>query len=134
MYHTLILTGNLGGDPEMRYTDQGKPVTSFSLAVSDGFGERKRTLWFRISAWERVAENCNQHLKKGSKVLVEGRLIADGRGNPRIWERQDGSPAASFEVNATLVRFLSPKGDANGDGDGEETPLAADGKEEAIPF
>jgi single-strand DNA-binding protein len=109
MYHTIIIAGNLGKDPEMRYTPNGKAVTSFSVAVSDGWGDNKRTIWFRVSAWEQTAMTCNQYLKKGSKVLVEGRLQADENGGPRIWNKTDGSAAASFELSASSVRFLSDK-------------------------
>lgn len=107
MYHTIIIVGNLGRDPEMRYTPAGKAVTSFSVAVSDGFGENKKTIWFRVSAWEKQAETCNQYLKKGSRVLVEGRLQADEAGNPRQWADQSGEKRASYEVTAVTVRFLS---------------------------
>jgi single-strand DNA-binding protein len=69
MYHTIIIVGNLGRDPEMRYTPSGQAVTSFNVAVSDGFGERKKTIWFRVSAWDKQAENVNNFLRKGSKVL-----------------------------------------------------------------
>jgi single-strand DNA-binding protein len=117
-YHTIILAGNLGRDPEMRYTPSGQPVTSFSVAVNDNYtsnsGEKvQRTIWFRITAWGKQAELCNNYLKKGQKVLVEGRLVVDpNTGGPRIWQRQDGSSAASFEVSAQAVRFLSAKGEA----------------------
>lgn len=116
-YHTIILAGNLGRDPEMRYTPSGQPVTSFSVAVNDNYtsnsGEKvQRTIWFRITAWGKQAEICNNYLKKGQKVLVEGRLVVDpNTGGPRIWQRQDGSAAASFEVSAQAVRFLSTKGE-----------------------
>lgn len=62
MYHTIILVGNVGRDPEMRYTPNGSAVTSFSVAVSDGFGDRKKTIWFRVSAWEKLAETTNTFL------------------------------------------------------------------------
>ncbi|MGB9585809.1 MAG: single-stranded DNA-binding protein [Anaerolineales bacterium] len=116
-YHTIILAGNLGRDPEMRYTPSGQPVTSFSVAVNDNYtsnaGEKiQRTIWFRVTAWGKQAEICNNYLKKGQKVLVEGRLVVDpNTGGPRIWQRQDGSSAASFEVSAQAVRFLSSKGE-----------------------
>ncbi len=62
----------------------------------------KETIWFRVSVWGKQAESSNQYLKKGSKVLVEGRLTPDpATGGPRIWTRQDGTPAASFEVTAS---------------------------------
>jgi single-strand DNA-binding protein len=116
-FHTTIVVGNLGKDPEMRYTSSGQAVTSFSVAVNDDYtssnGEKvKRTIWYRISAWGKQAESCNQYVKKGSKVLVEGRLTADpATGGPRIWTGQDGSARASFEISAQTVRFLSSRGD-----------------------
>lgn len=129
MYHTIVIVGNVGRDPEMRYTPSGSAVTSFSVAVSDGFGERKKTIWFRVSAWEKLAETCNNYLKKGSKVLIEGRLNATDTGNPRTYNRQDGTTAASFEVTANVVRFLSSRTesdeseDMGGIDDGSEIPF-----------
>jgi single-strand DNA-binding protein len=119
MYHTIIIVGNLGRDPEMRYTPSGQAVTNFSVATSRQYtgsnGEPvKETVWFRVSSWGKQAETVNQYLKKGSKVLVEGRLVPDsGTGGPRIWTRQDGTPAASFEVSASTVRFLSSARDSD---------------------
>jgi single-strand DNA-binding protein len=120
MYHTIILVGNLGRDPEMRYTPSGQAVTNFSVATNRQYtgsdGQLvKETIWFRVSTWGKNAENCNQFLKRGSKVLVEGRLVPDANtGGPRIWNRQDGTPSASFEVNAQMVRFLSTRGEDDG--------------------
>lgn len=122
MYHTIILVGNLGRDPEMRYTPSGQAVTNFSVATnrqftgSDG-NQVKETIWFRVSTWGKTAENCNQFLKRGSKVLIEGRLVPDAStGGPRIWNRQDGTPSASFEVSAQTVRFLTSRGEDDGGG------------------
>ncbi|HTX91333.1 MAG TPA: single-stranded DNA-binding protein [Anaerolineales bacterium] len=146
MYQTIILAGNLGKDPEMRYTPSGAPVTSFSVATNRQYtnnnGETvKETIWFRVSVWGKMAETCNQYLKKGSKVLVEGRLTADAAtGGPRIWTGQDGSPRASFEVNANTVRFLSSRGENEGGGMGSSTPAGPDegmapaGDDGDIPF
>lgn len=114
MFHEIIIVGHLGRDPEMRYTPEGEPVTSFSVATQSGFGEHKKTLWFRISAWGKQAESCNQYLKKGAKALVIGRLNADERGGPRIWTDRDGLARASFEVTASTVRFLSSKSESDG--------------------
>ncbi len=119
-YHTLILIGNLGREPEMRYTPSGQPVTSFSVASNRSYvnstGEKvDETIWFRVTAWGKLAETCNQYLHKGSKVLVEGRLNPDKNGGPRVWNRQDGTPSASFEVTANTVRFLSQRGEATGE-------------------
>jgi len=136
MYHKILIVGNLGRDPEMRYTQSGQAVTNFSVATSRQYnnsaGEQvKETVWFRISVWGRQAETCNQYLKKGSSVLVEGRMIATPEGNPRVWERQDGTSAASFEVNANMVRFLSSRGSA---ANGTEEEVILEVEEDEIPF
>jgi single-strand DNA-binding protein len=113
MYHTIIIVGNLGKDPEMRYTPSGQAVTNFSMATNRQYtgsdGQMvKETIWFRISTWGKQAETCNQYLKRGSKVLVEGRLVPDKEtGGPRVYTRQDGTTGASFEISASTVRFLS---------------------------
>jgi len=141
MFHTIIIVGNLGKDPEMRYTPSGQPVTSFSVATNRQYtnnaGETiKETIWFRVSTWGKTAETCNQFLKKGNKVLVEGRLTSDPEsGGPRIWKTQDGQPRASFEITAGTVRFLTPRG-----GEPGETPTTDEGaglvsaEDENIPF
>jgi single-strand DNA-binding protein len=117
MFHKVTLVGNLGRDPEMRYTPSGQAVTNLSVATSrrytDSSGEmRDETVWFRVSVWGKQAEACHQYLKKGRQVFVEGRLVADENGNPRIWNRQDGTPGASFELNAQTVQFLGTRGDS----------------------
>ena len=106
MFHKLTIVGNLGNEPTMKYTTDGKAVTTFSVAASN---RKDETVWFRVSAWDKQAETCNQYLHKGSKVLVEGALKADAQGNPRTYERKDGGWGASFEVVASSVRFLSGK-------------------------
>jgi single-strand DNA-binding protein len=111
MYQKLVLVGNLGNDPEMRYTPQGTPVTRLSVATNRRYttadGQQKdETAWFRVSVFGKQAEACNQYLAKGRTVLVEGRLTADENGSPRVWSGQDGKPRASFEVIAETVRFL----------------------------
>jgi single-strand DNA-binding protein len=146
MYQTIIIAGNVGRDPEMRYTPSGQAVTSFSVATNRQYtnnnGETiKETIWFRISAWGKTGEICNQYLKKGSKVLVEGRLTADpATGGPRVWTAQDGSTRASFEVYAQTVRFLSSRGETAEPGAGgaaaasPDEGLAPAGDEGDIPF
>jgi single-strand DNA-binding protein len=96
-------------------------------------GERvERTIWFRVSTWGKQAEICNQYLKKGRKVLVEGRLVADqSTGSPRVYTRQDGTTGSSFEISAQTVRFLSTKGeDTAGSFEGGSSELP----DEDIPF
>ena len=138
MYHTIIIVGNLGRDPEMRYTPAGQAVTNFSVATSrqytgsDG-NQVKETVWFRISAWGKQAETCNQYLRKGSKVLVEGRLTPDpSTGGPRLWQRQDGTTSANFEVSASTVRFLSSRVDEEGSSPAGESHMV--GESDDIPF
>ena len=143
MYQTMIIVGNVGRDPEMRYTPSGQAVTSFSVATNRQYtnnnGETiKETIWFRVSAWGKTGETCNQYLRKGSKVLIEGRLTADpATGGPRIWTGQDGAPRASFEVSAGTVRFLSPRSETEGGGMGSAPAMdeaGAPSDNEDIPF
>ncbi|MBI3173605.1 MAG: single-stranded DNA-binding protein [Chloroflexi bacterium] len=141
MYHTLIIVGNVGKDPEMRYTPSGQAVTSFSVATNRQYtasnGEQvKETIWFRVSAWGKQAEICNQYLRKGSKVLIEGRLTPDkNTGGPRIWSKQDGTAGASFEVTASTVRFLSSRGEGEGGPvAGGDMGMAEMPPEDDIPF
>ncbi len=136
-FHTLIIVGNLGRDPEMRYTPAGQAVTSFSVAstrqyTNSGGQQVKETVWFRVSVWGKMAETCNTYLKKGSKVLVEGRLVPGENGGPRIFNRQDGTSGANFEVNAQTVRFLSSRGDTSESNMEESSDLGDDG--DSIPF
>ena len=107
MYQKLIIIGNLGSNPGQRFTPNGDPVTTFSVATSRKYGEKDETTWFRVSVWGKQAETCNQYLTKGSKVLVEGRLKAE----PNVYQRKDGTWAASYEVTAETVRFLTAKGE-----------------------
>ena len=150
MWHTIIIIGNVGKEPEMRYTPTGQAVTSFSIATNRSYtagnGEQvKETIWFRITTWGKTAEACNQYVKKGSKVLVEGRLIPDKTtGGPKIWTHQDGTAGASFEITASTVRFLSPKNSDDVSGihhndeavslDEDADPAKAFPPEEDIPF
>jgi len=113
MYQSITVIGNLGRDPEMKFSPSGKAVTSFSIAdtrqYKNGSGELvKETTWFRVEVWGNQAEACNTYLKKGSLVLVEGRMKSDiNTGNPRVYQKKDQSWAASFEIQANNVKFLS---------------------------
>lgn len=115
MYQKLIIVGNLGKNPELRYSPSGQAVTSFNVATSrtyaDGKGAKvKETCWFRVSMWGKQAETCNEYLHKGSKVLVEGRLVPDPEtGGPKTYARQDGAHGASYDVSADAVRFMDSK-------------------------
>jgi single-strand DNA-binding protein len=137
MYQKLFLIGRLGRDPEMRYTPDGTPVTSFSVATdrrwTDASGQQQqRTTWFRVTAWRKQAEICNQFLTKGRLVMVEGEL-----SEPKPYQGRDGTWRASLDVTARSVQFLG--GRSEGAGGGAAAP-SDDGQiseitdEEDIPF
>ena len=125
----IMLIGNVGTDPEMRFTPSGNPVTSFRLATSRIYtasdGERKQeTEWFTVVAWKKQAESCNQFLTKGQRVYVEGSL------RTRAWEGRDGQKRVTAEVVANRVIFLDKQ--ALAPLPGEEVPAEA-GEEEVAP-
>jgi single-strand DNA-binding protein len=143
MYQKIIVVGNLGNDPEMRYMPDGTAVTNFSLASNRRWTDgatgqpRDETTWFRVSVWRKQAETANQYLSKGSKVLVEGRLRPDpASGGPRTFTRQDGTVGASYEITADTVRFLSGRDDGGGyDGGSDNFEGGSPAQEEDdIPF
>ncbi len=114
----VFLMGNLTRDPELRYIPSGQAVCSFSIAVNRTYasqsGEKKEEVsYIRVVVWARRAEVCNEYLKKGSPVMVEGRLQS------RAWEDKDGGKRSTLEVIAQNVQFL-PKGG----GRGAETSMA----------
>jgi single-strand DNA-binding protein len=143
MYQSITIIGRLGRDPEMRYLPNGDPVTSFSVATDRGWTDKsgqkqKETTWFRISVFGKQAENANTYLSKGKMVLVEGRLQTDPKtGGPRVYTRQDGTTASSFEIVANQVRFLSAKSEGGAAEAGEAVEAAAGGdsnSDDPIPF
>jgi single-strand DNA-binding protein len=112
----VILIGNLGRDPELRYTQGGSAVANFTLATNERWRDKdgnnqERTEWHRIVVWGRTAENCAQYLQKGRSVYVEGRL------QTREWEDKDGNKRNTTEVNALTVQFLGGRGGSGGPGD-----------------
>jgi single-strand DNA-binding protein len=130
MYQNTVVIGNLGDDPKMKYTQTGQAVTEFRMATNRKWkgadGETKeKTTWFRVSAWGKLAELCNQYLAKGRLVLVEGEIDASA------WVGQDGQPRASLELRARNVQFLGGRG-TPGEG-GERGPASAE-DEGDIPF
>ena len=103
-----ILIGNLGADPEVRFTPGGSPVTTFRIATSERFTDKggtqqEKTEWHRVVVFGRTAENCNQHLSKGGKVYVEGKM------QTRKWQDRDGNDRYTTEVVAQSVEFLDGK-------------------------
>ncbi len=108
MVNRVILVGHLGGDPEMRYTSSGTPVTNFSLATNERWnnqnGERQeRTEWHKIVTWSKLAEISNQYLTKGQLVFIEGRI------QTREWDDRDGNKRRTTEIIASDMRRMSPR-------------------------
>jgi single-strand DNA-binding protein len=126
------IIGNLGGDPEMRYTAAGRPFTTFSVACNRSYttseGERReQTEWFRVVAGGRLAEICSQYLSKGRQVYVEGRL------STRTFEGSDGQKRFSVEISATEVQMIGPRQQSDmQDGHAMEPEDAGD--LDSIPF
>jgi single-strand DNA-binding protein len=124
----VMIIGNLGRDPEMRYTPSGKPVTTFSVATSRSWNtsegeKREETEWFNVVAWSSLAEICKQYLSKGQQVYIEGRL------QTRHWDDQEGNKHTSVEIVANEMIILSERretGDASAESDANE--------EEEFPF
>jgi single-strand DNA-binding protein len=138
----VILVGNVGRDPEIRYTQGGTPVANFSLATTDRFKNRsgeneERTEWHRIVAWGRLAEICSEYLQKGKQVYIEGRL------QTRDWEDKEGNKRYTTEIVAQVMQMLGRRGEGEGSGGGSrggstsEPPVPDAGPGESddeIPF
>ena len=136
MVNKVILIGNLGADPEVRYTQNGTAVANFRVATTETWkkeGEREeQTEWHRVVTFGRLAEICGEYLSKGSKVYIEGRI------QTRKWEDRDGNPRYTTEIVAREMKMLSPRG-AGGEGQGpyrEEEPPLPDipQMEDDVPF
>ena len=126
----VILIGNVGSDPELKYTTSGAGVTNFSVATNETWMDKntnerqERTEWHRIVAWGRLAEICNQYLKKGSKVYIEGRL------QTRSWEGQDGQKRYTTEIVAGEMQMLDSREDAGGGGQQKQPAAAPSGAQQ----
>lgn len=136
-----ILIGNLGRDPELRYTQGGKAVANFTLATNEVWSgqdgqKNERTEWHRIVCWGKTAEHCSQYLSKGRTVYVEGRI------QTREWEDKEGNKRQTTEIVAQNVTFLGgPRGGGSGGGAGgsgtggyEGPPAGGDAPGDDIPF
>jgi single-strand DNA-binding protein len=160
MFQRVTLIGNVGQEPQMRYTPDGTPVTTLSVATKTTMsktlpngGERscpegwinsyndrnwELTTWWRVTCWRGLAETVNQYVNKGQQVFVEGEVrgeAVNGSQNPRVWTGNDGVAKASFELTARTVKFLGGRGDAGTGGGapiGEPPPEGFE--EDALPF
>lgn len=141
MYQRVVIVGNLGRDPEMRYTATGTPVANFPVATNrvwnDGDGNRQEeTTWFRVSVFGRQAEVCNQYLQKGRTVLVEGDIRTS------TYTDQDGVERNGWELRGNIIKFLGGAGERppqGGDAEfagerGGSAPSAPTVSEDEIPF
>lgn len=136
-FNKIILVGNLGRDPELRYTTQGTPVCHFSIATNDRRRDRAgemqdQTTWFRVSLWGRQAELASQYLTKGRQVYIEGRLRVDE------WSDRDGKQRYTLEVQGTDMQFIGTRGEEmasdNGALPAEPAAAPADVAEDDVPF
>jgi single-strand DNA-binding protein len=126
-YQQVTILGNLGGDPERRYTPDGTPVTSFSVATNKRWTTKdgqqgERVTWFRVTAWRRLAETCAEYLRKGRAVLVVGELQ-----EPHVWQDKTGEWRASLELVADTVKFVGGRDDGTTDGTTKEA-------DDEVPF
>ncbi len=129
----VMIIGNIGNEPEMRFTPNGNPVTSFRVATNRAYttadGERsEETEWFSVVAWGRLAEQCNQFLAKGRRVYAEGRL------RTHVWDSQDGQRHYRTEIVANRVLFLDRRGTAPFPDDKVDEAAPSELEPEDIPF
>ena len=123
MLNKAILIGNLGGDPEVRYTQSGTAVANFTMATSERWKDKEgqqqeQTEWHRIVAFARLGEICGEYLSKGSKVYIEGRI------QTRSWDDKDGNKRYTTEIVAREMKMLDSKPGTGGGGGYTEPPLA----------
>ncbi|VAW34449.1 Single-stranded DNA-binding protein [hydrothermal vent metagenome] len=139
MINKVILIGNLGADPEIRYTQSGTPVVNFRIATTERWKDKdgqqqEQTEWHNIVAWKRLAEICGEYLAKGSKVYIEGKL------QTRKWQDQNGNDRYTTEIIAKDMKMLSPRGTTDnsnqgGGGDYQDLPPEPPhGTGEDVPF
>ena len=135
-----IVNGNLGRDPELKYSGDGKPMTHFSMCntrkYTNSAGKKvEKKVWFNVTVFGSQAEACNQYLKKGREVLVTGTLEGDENGNPRMYEKNGGGHGSSFDLVAEIggVEFLNG-GNSDGNGKKAADPVPDAPSEEDIPF
>ena len=121
MLNRCVLIGRLTKDPDLRYTQNGKAVCTFTLAVDRNYGDKKQTDFIEIVVWGKMGENCANYLSKGKLAAVDGQLTT------RSYEAKDGRNVKVYEVVADQVRFLSPKNEAPANsfnaGSDEEMPF-----------
>jgi single-strand DNA-binding protein len=140
MINKVILIGNLGADPEIRYTQSGTPVVNFRIATTERWKDKdgqqqEHTEWHNIVAWRRLAEICGEYLSKGSRVYIEGKL------QTRKWQDQNGNDRYTTEIVANEMKMLTPRGAGTGEsagtssgGYGDVPPEPPPGTGDDVPF
>ena len=131
MLNKIMIIGNLGSDPELRYTQSGTPVASFRVATTEKWKDKggqmqEQTEWHSCNAWSKLAEICGNYLKKGSKVYIEGSV------HTRKWQDQEGKDRYSTEVKVREMKMLDGKKDSQQPGGEWSKP--APGGDDSIPF
>jgi single-strand DNA-binding protein len=155
MFQRVTLIGNVGRDPEMRYTPDGTPVANFSVATTQARSKANQpecpngwkesyngrnwelTTWWRVTCWRGLAETVNQYLSKGRQVFVEGEVSGEavnGSLNPRVWTGNDGVARASFEITARNVKFIGSREDSGTGTPPVGEPPPEGFEEDALPF
>jgi single-strand DNA-binding protein len=153
MFHRVTIIGFVGQDPQMRFCEDGTPVTNFSVATRQVVSKERvatcpqgwkeslngknweLTTWFRVTAWRKLAEAVNGFVAKGNQLFVEGDLRGepvDGNQNPRVWQGNDGEYRASYEITARTIKFLGKREGNGGAPVGEPPPGGED--DDLLPF
>jgi len=133
MVNKVILIGNLGADPEVRYSQTGTAVANFRIATTETWrkpdgSKEEQTEWHKIVAFGKLGEICGEYLSKGSKVFIEGRL------QTRKWENKEGATQYTTEIVAREMKMLSPRGGSGGSHGGEEPPFPEPVMGDDVPF
>lgn len=125
-FNKIIIVGNLGKDPVLRYTPQEIPVTDFTVATSEKKGDKEVTTWFKVTAWRKLAENSAKYLKKGNQAYIEGVVSVEE------WEDKDGGKRYTLKVDATEIKFIGSKNQETQET--REEPELKPNEEGDIPF
>ena len=155
MFQRVTLIGHVGQDPQMRYTPDGTPVASFSLATKNVVSKARTpecpngwkesfngkawevTTWWRVTCWRQLAETVSQYVTKGMQVFVEGEMageVRDGKLNPRVWTGNDGVARASFDITARMLKFIGSRAEGAGAPAVGEAPPEGLEEESDLPF
>lgn len=128
MFQSLSLVGRLGTDPEMRYTPTGTPVTNFSVATDVGYGENKKTVWFKATAWRKTAEIANQYLAKGDTVAIQGEVGLE------TYTTNSGESRANLTVTINHLSFVNTQGKGQQSSSGSGEAVAANRDASDLPW